>query len=269
MAGKLKAVRAFLIDVDGVLYVGRRPMPGAAEFIRHLREEGIPFLLLTNNSTRTPAQYVAKLLRMGIEVEEEHIFTSAQATALYLEEEAPGATVYVIGMEGLRQALMDKGFRLVEKADGVDFVVVGMDIRLTYEKLRQATLAIRRGARFIGTNPDKTFPAEEGIVPGNGAILAALEAASGVAPTIIGKPERAIFELALKRLGTSPPETAVVGDRLDTDVLGGQRAGLVTILILSGITTPDDLRRSPIRPHFVFQNLKRLLEEMAPAHHRQ
>jgi len=187
------SIQSLIIDLDGVLYRGDEAIVGAREFIALLQREGIPFLLLTNNSTRTPGQYVTKLGKMGIAIEESDVLTSAQATALYLERIArPEARVYAIGEEGLRAAL---GERYTIAEEGADFVVVGMDTGLTYEKLRVATLLIRGGARFIATNPDKTLPTEEGLVPGNGAVLAALEAATGVSPFVVGKPEPAIFDL--------------------------------------------------------------------------
>ncbi|MFQ6057849.1 MAG: HAD-IIA family hydrolase [Anaerolineae bacterium] len=254
---RLASVQGFIIDMDGVLYRGDRPLAGAREFIQVLQAGETPFLLLTNNSTRTPAQYVAKLQRMGIHVDEEVILTSAQATAMYLERVAPpGARVYVIGEEGLQSEIARRGFAMAE--EDVAFVVVGMDTRLTYDKLRIATLAIRHGAKFIGTNPDRTFPAEEGIVPGCGAILAAVEVATDVKPLVIGKPQRAIFDLALARMGTDRGATAVLGDRLETDILGGQEAGLMTILVLSGVTTRRDLERSPVAPDLVFEDIEHL-----------
>lgn len=253
---RLASIQGFIIDIDGVLYRGGQPLAGAREFIEFLQAEGTPFLLLTNNSTRTPAQYVDKLRRMGIEVDEETTLTSAQATAMYLEQAAPGARVYLIGEEGLRAEIAGRGFILAE--EDVEFVVVGMDTHLTYDKLRMATLAIRRGATFIGTNPDRTFPSEEGIVPGCGAILAALEAATDVRPLVIGKPQRTMFELALARMGTGQGTTAVLGDRLDTDILGGKEVGLLTILVLSGVTSRHDLESSSIVPDLVFEGLDQL-----------
>jgi 4-nitrophenyl phosphatase len=165
--------------------------------------------------------------------------------------------VYAIGEEGLRVALQKKA-TLVERE--ADFVVVGMDSELTYEKLRVATLLIRSGARFIATNPDRTLPTEEGLVPGNGAALAALEAATGVAPFVVGKPEPAVFDLALDRMGIGKEGVAVIGDRLETDILGGQKAGLATILVLSGATSRPELENSPLKPDFVFENVRQLYE---------
>ncbi len=253
------SINSLIIDLDGVLYRGDEAIAGAREFIALLQREGIPFLFLTNNSTRTPGQYVMKLARMGIAIQESDVLTSAQATALYLERIAPpGAKVYLIGAEGLRVALEEKGYTFAKQ--GVAFVVVGMDRQLTYEKLKTATLLIRDGAKFIGSNPDKTFPAEEGIVPGNGAILAALEAATGVAPFVVGKPEPAIFDLALARMEVGKEGAAVIGDRLETDILGGRRAGLITILVLSGVTSRQELENSAIKPDLIFDSVRQLYE---------
>jgi len=256
-ADKLRPIENLIIDMDGVLYRGDETLPGAKEFFTFLRERPIGFILATNNSTRTAQQYVDKLARMGVEVTLSEILTSSQATAMYLETLAPPRTkVYVIGEEGLETAVRERGY--IISRDGAEFVVVGMDRRLTYEKLKVATLLIRKGARFIGSNPDKTLPTEEGFIPGAGAMLAALEASTGVAPTIIGKPERSIFELALAKLGSSKENTAIVGDRLDTDVLGGHNAGLTTILVLSGATTRQDVDDAPIQPDLVFEDIRHL-----------
>jgi molybdenum cofactor cytidylyltransferase/probable selenium-dependent hydroxylase accessory protein YqeC len=252
------SIRSLIIDLDGVLYRGDQAIVGAKEFIALLQRERVPFLLLTNNSTRTPGQYVTKLAKMGITIEESDVLTSAQATALYMERIAPpGARVYTIGEEGLRAALRDK-YTITEKR--ADFVVVGMDTGLTYKKLKTATLLIRSRARFIATNPDKTLPTEVGLIPGNGAAIAALEAATGVAPFVVGKPEPAIFDLALARMGVDKEGAAVIGDRLETDILGGRRAGLITILVLSGATNRQVLESSSIKPDLVFEDVRQLYE---------
>jgi 4-nitrophenyl phosphatase len=252
------SIESLIIDLDGVLYRGDEAIVGAREFVTLLQQEGVPFLLLTNNSTRTPGQYVAKLAKMGVIIEESDVLTSAQATALYLERIArPGARVYAIGEEGLRAALREK-YTIAE--EGAAFVVVGMDSELTYEKLRIATLLIRSGASFIATNPDKTLPTEEGLIPGNGAIIAALEAATGVVPFVVGKPEPAIFDLALTRMGVGKEGAAVIGDRLETDILGGRRANLITILVLSGVTSQQELEKSTIKPDLVFEDVRQLYE---------
>lgn len=257
MKGPLSTLRHLILDMDGVLYRGDQAIPGTAGFLKFLRERGIGFVLATNNSTKTPEQYAAKLAGMGVTVHPDEMLTSAQATAGYLSRIArPGARVFIIGMDGLRTALGRAGFTLVE--EGAEYVVVGMDFQVCYERLAQATLQIRAGARFIGTNPDLTFPSERGIVPGAGALLALLQAATGVTPTVIGKPETAMIEQAMARLGASAATTAVVGDRLETDVLAGRRAGLATLLVLSGITDRAMLARSTIQPDLIFDDVAHL-----------
>ncbi len=256
-AGFLSRLRYLIVDMDGVLWRGDRPVPGLQEFFAFLRERGIRFVLATNNASKRPDQYAEKLARFGVEVPLEWILTSAQATAAYLAEREPeGTEVHVIGGDGLRAALTERGFVLTE--EGARYVVVGWDPDLTWRKLARATLLIRRGAGFIGTNPDRTFPSEEGLVPGNGAQLAALEAATDVKPVVIGKPEPWLYREAMRRMGAAPEATGVVGDRLDTDIAGGIRLGLATILVLSGITAEEDLDGAPFRPSLVCSDVGEL-----------
>jgi len=255
----LSSIQNLIIDMDGVLYRGRRTLPGAKVFLLHLEEKDAAYILVTNNSTRTPEKYVTVLKEMGIEVSPRRILTSALATADYLGNLLPqGARLYLIGEEGLHSALAAQGFEFGER--DIEAVVVGMDRQLTYDKLKTATVAIRQGARFVGSNPDKSFPAEEAIVPGTGAILAAIEVATDVKPTVIGKPEPPLFQMALQRMGATEKETAVIGDRLETDILGGQRCGLTTVLVLTGISQQPDLEASHIKPDYVFQDLIHLDE---------
>jgi len=255
LSGQLAQARGFIIDLDGVLYRGNAPVAGASEFIDALLNKTIPIVLLTNNSVRTAALYVDKLTGMGIHIGADRILTSGQATALYLCRVAPhGATVLLIGEEGVRSELVSRGFVLRNNPD-VDYVVVGFDRAVDYQKLKLATLAIRAGAKFIGTNPDKTFPTEEGLMPGNGAILAAIEAATDVTPLVVGKPSSAIFELALEELGTNAHETVMIGDRLDTDIVGGRQVGLLTILVLSGVTHAEELANASVAPDMVYDNI--------------
>jgi 4-nitrophenyl phosphatase len=243
--------------MDGVLWRGDEPMPGLREFFAFLRRRHIGFVLATNNSSRLPEQYVAKLARFGVEVAPEFVLTSAQATAAYLAGFAPpGTRVYAIGEEGVRQALEQRDFVLTD--EGAAYVVVGWDRRLTWSKLATAALLIQAGAGFIGTNPDTSYPTERGPVPGNGAQLAALETATGIVPVVVGKPEPRMYEEALLRMGARPEATAVIGDRLDTDIAGGVRAGLTTVLVLSGITTEADLAASSIKPDLVCADLATL-----------
>jgi len=253
----LQTLRNLIIDMDGVLYRGDEPIPGMCQFIEFLRRQKIGFVLATNNATRTPRQFVDKLARMGVTIYADEVLTSALATADYLAGIAPpGTRVFVIGEDGLRTALRDAGFDLVK--DDAEYVVAGMDFSICYERLRDATLHIRAGARFVGTNPDRTFPSELGIVPGAGSIMAFLETATGVAPTIIGKPETAMMEQALVRMGARAATTAVVGDRLETDILAGQRAGLTTLAVLSGVTDRTLLAKSLIQPDLIFDDVAHL-----------
>lgn len=250
-------IQYLVVDLDGVLYRGDEVIPGAREFVEFLRGRGIGFVLATNNSTRTPQQYVEKLAGMGIGIQADEVLTSALATADYLKSVAPpGARLFVVGQDGLWAALRQAGFELVES--GAEYVVVGMDFSATYERMAEATLQIRAGAQFIGTNPDKTFPSERGIVPGNGALLAFLEAATGVTPTVIGKPETAMLEQALARMNASAATTAMLGDRLETDILAGKRAGLATLLVLSGIADRAMLAESEVQPDLVFEDVGEL-----------
>lgn len=253
----LRSVKHIVVDMDGVLYRGTERIPGTAGFLDFLRRRQIGFVLATNNATRTPQQFVDKLAGMGVRVEPHEILTSSQATAAYLATIAPpGARVFVVGQDGLQAALREAGFDLVEEQ--ADFVVAGMDFDVCYPRLAEATLQIRGGAHFVGTNPDRTFPSERGILPGAGSLLAFLEAATGVRPTIIGKPETAMMEQAMARLGARPATAAVVGDRLETDILAGRRADMTTLLVLSGITTQEMLDESEIRPDLVFGDVAHL-----------
>ena len=253
-------VRHAIVDMDGVLYHGNEPIQGGREFLDFLRTIRVRFILLTNNSTLTVPQYVAKLERMGISATEQEILTSAVATASYLERVAAhGSHLFVIGEEGLRTELQKRGLVLTDAPEAA-YVVVGLDRQLTYDKLSTATRAIAGGATFIGSNSDRTFPSETGLTPGAGATLAALEAATGVTPQVIGKPERAIFGQALQRLVARPETTVVIGDGLYTDVLGGQRAGLMTVLLLSGVTSESQLAGASQQPDVVYADVAALHE---------
>jgi 4-nitrophenyl phosphatase len=253
----LRTLRHLVIDMDGVLYRGSEAIPGTGEFIDFVRKQGIGFVLATNNATRTQQQFVDKLDGMGIKIRASEVLTSSLATAGYLANLVPrGTRVFVVGMDGLWAALEEAGFSLVE--DNAEYVVVGMDFTICYERLAQATLQIRAGASFIGTNPDLTFPSEQGIVPGAGSLLAFLEAATGVTPTVVGKPGTAMMEQALAQMQAQPASTAMVGDRLETDILAGQRAGMRTLLVLSGVTDRGILANSEIQPDLVFDDVSHL-----------
>lgn len=257
---QLAGVQGWLIDLDGVIYRGDQLLAGAPEFVAALREEKIPFLFLTNNSSRTPEQYAERLSRMGIPAGPQDFYTSSQATAEYLRREAPPNTpIFVIGMDGIRQALEEAGFRITQDPSEAAYCVVGYDNRITYHDLAQAARAVYAGARLIGTNPDPTLPVEDGFIPGAGAILAAIATAAGVTPLVIGKPEPTMLSLALERLGVPAERAAIVGDRLNTDVAGGLRLGLLTVLVLTGSTRRQDAERSNVQPHLIVENLVELL----------
>jgi len=249
--------RGFLVDLDGVVYHGDRVIPGAPPFFRFLRARGIPFLLTTNNSTLLPSQYVEKVARMDIEVAESEVLASADATASYLQQQGPrGARVYVIGESGLKSAIEAAGLVLAES--DVQYVVVGLDRDLTYAKLTTAVRLLRAGAAFVGPNPDTTLPTDDGIIPGAGSFQALLTAATGARPLIIGKPEPTMLVIGSERLGLAPSDTGIIGDRLDTDIVGGFRAGLKTLLVLTGVSTRDEAAQAEIQPDWIFEDLPAL-----------
>jgi 4-nitrophenyl phosphatase len=257
----LDQARGFVLDMDGVLYRGDEPLPGLGAFVETARRRGVPFVFVTNNSMRTVAQYVAKLAEMGVTVAPDRIITSGSAVAEYLVEHyAPGTRVYVLGMPALEQVVVNAETGFVLDTATPEVVVSGSDFTLTYEKLKIATLAIRRGAAWVATNPDTTLPVEDGLWPGAGAILAALRAATDAEPLVVGKPEPVMMQLALRRMGLPASQAIMVGDRLDTDILGGIRAGMTTALVLTGVETPTTLAKQSIRPDYVFRDLAELVE---------
>jgi 4-nitrophenyl phosphatase len=257
---ELSSIKGLIIDMDGVLWRGSEPLPGLAEFFSFMRARGIRFVLATNNSSATETQYAERLASYGAPVALEEIVTSSTATADYLASILPsGSRVYAIGLQGVRDALTQRGFVLGEE-DGAAAVVVGIDWNVTYDQLKTATLLIRAGAKFIGTNPDATYPAPEGIIPGNGALLAAIETATGVKPIVVGKPEPILYQQALRRLHAPLAAIAALGDRLETDILGGIRAGTKTILVMSGVTTPEQLAASDYKPDWVFKDIVDLVK---------
>jgi 4-nitrophenyl phosphatase len=259
----LSARRAFLLDLDGVVYTGNTPLPGAAAFCAHLLASGRRFQCITNNSTLSAEQYAVKLGGMGIAVTPEQVLTSSEATALLLQQRlALGARVLAIGEEGLVRALLAHGFRLVDRDPEV--VVCGLDRRLTYARLSRACFALRGGAPLIATNPDLSLPTEAGMLPGNGATLAYLQAATGVQPEVIGKPEATMLRVAMERIGSRPEETVMIGDGLLTDIPAGQRAGVLTVLVLTGVSRRADLAGARTRPDLVFEGLPALQAALGP-----
>jgi 4-nitrophenyl phosphatase len=252
-------IHDLLIDLDGVLYRGSTALPGASDFIRFLRDRDIGFRLITNNATLTQEQYVNRLRGMDIPVDADELFTSALATGLYLARQgAGGGTAFVIGEDGLREALIENGLQLTE--EGADWVVVGLDRKATYDRLARAALAVEAGARFVGSNPDLSFPTEAGLVPGAGALQGVITATTGVEPVVIGKPQPLMFELAIEQLGGSRETTAMLGDRLDTDIDGAEVVGIASIMVLTGVSTRADLERSAVQPALVVDDLPGLMD---------
>ncbi len=247
-----RAIDGVVLDMDGVLWRSAEILPGVPDFFLFLRARGIPFVLATNNSSRNVQEYVARASSLGIPVGDDQVVTSGQVTAEELARSHPrGTPVYVIGSESLANLLMEHGY--VIDPGHARVVVVGLDVKFTYEKLRTAGRLILAGADFIGTNGDRTLPMPDGLAPGNGSILAAIQAMTGCAPRLMGKPEAAMFHAALKRLKTPPDRTLMIGDRLDTDIAGALRAGLRAALVLSGVSGAGDV--GSIVPDAVYDDL--------------
>jgi len=256
----LSTLKAIIIDIDGTLWRGDLPLPGLSLFFAFLKKQRISFVIATNNTTETPTQYRQKLADFGVSIKLNQVFTGAVATAAYLKSQYPaGAKIYAIGLNSLHLALHNAGFVLLKNVDTqADVVVIGGDPTLTYTKLKYAALHVQRGAQFVGTNPDLLVPTEEGLIPEAGTTLVAIKAATGVSPTVIGKPNRTLFEMALAQMGSSPAQTAMLGDRLETDILGGQRVGLKTILVTTGVDNETTIAQKGILPDAVFSGLDTL-----------
>lgn len=259
-------INHLLLDMDGVLWHGDTPLPGLVAFFDTLRRHQIGFVLATNNATKTAAMYTAKLARFGVDVPPEQILTSAEATATHMAGQYPPNTpIYIVGDKGLHDAMAAHGFRAITPADvraGAEaaFVVVGFTPHATYEDLAMASLLVHRGVRFVGTNPDPSYPSEIGPLPGAGALLAVITTATGVEPMLIGKPGPIVFQEAVKRLGGDPAGVVMVGDRLSTDIAGAKAAGLRAVLVLSGISTRADVAGSPVKPDYIFDDINALAD---------
>ena len=252
-------ISALIIDMDGVLWHGNQAIEGLCEFFNALRERNIRFILATNNASLTRQQYVTKLANMGVQVDINEILTSGLATALYLAEryEPTQTRVYVLGEAGASEPLQDAGFILTDLYDvSADVVVCGKDSTLTWDKLATASLNIRHGAAFIGTNGDTTLPTEHGITHGNGAILAALQTATNIAPVCVGKPEPIMYQQAINLLGSKLNETVAIGDRLETDILGAVRTGIRSLMVLTGISNEDDIDAANYAPTWVMPDIR-------------
>ncbi|HSE83750.1 MAG TPA: HAD-IIA family hydrolase [Thermodesulfobacteriota bacterium] len=256
----------FMIDLDGVVYVGDKPTPDAGETIATLRSLGKSLIFLTNDPRGSSREYSEKLRKMEIMVKPEDIITSSMAVAYYIREnyKSDGKKAYVVGSEALKQEIRNTGLRLLqgEEAKRSDFVVIGGHSQFNYQEIKIAALAVRNGALFLGTNRDPVYPTEEGLVPGTGALLAAIEVASGKKAVTAGKPEPVMFEAGMKLL-QSQARIAVIGDSLFSDISGGKRAGITTILALTGSTKRNDLSKAEVTPDYVINGLRDLLKEQA------
>jgi 4-nitrophenyl phosphatase len=262
---RLQDAKAWIFDMDGVLYRGSAPLAGVRELLDALALRERKVMLATNNSMATPASYERRLAAMGISVPAAEIITSSLATRDYLQQTLPeGAGIYVIGMPALRELLFDgTSFHPVQYGEETPAaVVIGLDLEFTYDKLKAANAALRAGAHFIATNADTTLPTEAGLVPGAGSLIAAVVAASGRQPIVIGKPETPMLEMAMLRMGVRPDETVMVGDRLDTDILAGERAGMPTVLVLTGVSTRADLAEAEALPDVIVSDLPSLVEAL-------
>ncbi len=249
----MDGIKNYLIDMDGVILRGTTLIPGAAEFVQRLRAEEIPFLILTNNSIYTQRDLQVRLFSMGLDVPPEAIFTSALATAQFLHSQRPGGRAYAIGESGLTTALHDIGYILTDQDP--EYVVLGETTVYSFDRITRAIRFVADGARFIATNPDVMGPGEGGIVPATGAVAALISAATGVKPYFVGKPNPLMMRTALHTLSAHSEESAMIGDRMDTDIVAGIESGLRTILVLTGVTTSEQVERFPYRPTWIRESI--------------
>ena len=256
-----KAIESWLTDMDGVLVHEGEPVPGAPEFVNRMKESGKPFLILTNNSIYTPRDLQARLTRMGFDVPETSIWTAALATAQFLDDQQPGGSAYVIGEAGLTTALHEIGYTLTDSDP--DYVVLGETRSYSFTAITRAIRLVDGGARFIATNPDPTGPSTEGALPATGAVAALITRATGVDPYFVGKPNPLMMRSALNNVGGHSETTAMIGDRMDTDIVAGMEAGLETVLVLSGVTTRGMVDRFPYRPSRILDSIADLVDEVS------
>ena len=258
----LNNIKSLIIDMDGVLWRENMPIGDLPAIFARLRERGLKFVFATNNGTRTPEQYMERLAEFGVEVDAEQVITSALGVAEMLAKKFPAkGRVFIIGEDGIKVALQNQGFEIasIETAETAQAVVMGIDRGISFDKVREATLLVRRGIPFFATNPDKTFPTPRGEIPGAGAWISVIVTASGVEPVYAGKPFPFLMEMALERLGTKREETLVVGDRLETDIAAGQAVGCPTALVLSGVSTRAQAEAWSPRPSHIVQDLEALV----------
>jgi NagD protein len=257
---KQREIHSWLMDMDGVLVHEQTAIPGAGRFLARLQELGLPFLVLTNNSIYTRRDLAARLRSSGLEVPEEAIWTSALATANFLESQRPGGTAFVIGEAGLTTALHDAGYTLTERDP--DYVVLGETRTYSFERITQAIRLVTAGARFIATNPDPTGPTPDGPLPATGSVAALISRATGIAPYFVGKPNPLMMRSALNAIDAHSETAAMVGDRMDTDVVSGLEAGMYTVLVLTGSTLLEEAERFPYRPSRIVESIADLVDDL-------
>jgi HAD superfamily hydrolase (TIGR01457 family) len=258
----LTKVSCFLLDMDGTFYLGEQLLPGAVEFIDLLQQLGCDYLFLTNNSSKDSQQYAEKFARLGLPIARDKIMTSGEATAMHLQQQAPGGRVYVVGTEPLEREFRERGFVLTD--DTPDFAVLGFDTTLTYAKLWKLCDLVRAGVRYIATHPDYNCPTETGFMPDIGAMIAFVEASTGREPDlIVGKPNSLIVEQAAEQKGVPISAMCMIGDRLYTDIALGATVGIPTILVLSGETQEVDVASSPYQPTYIFQHMGEIADYLA------
>ncbi len=260
---ELKKINLFLFDMDGTLYLGDRLYDFTKKLLETIKQQGKRYLFMTNNSSKSVEDYILKLKRLGIDAVYGDFITSSQATAMYLKDTCPGDRLYVCGTESLKAELRQNGFTVTENLSEVDCIVMGNDTELTFKKLDDVSrMLCTRAVRYIATNPDYVCPTEYGSVPDCGSVCDMIFNATGKRPLFIGKPEPAMPQIAMKMTGCTPSETAVVGDRIYTDIKSGMNAGCVTVLVLSGETTLDILEKSPDKPDFTLASCAEILEAL-------
>jgi 4-nitrophenyl phosphatase len=255
-------IKSLILDMDGVIWRGEAPIGDLPAIFNRIRERGLKFVFATNNGTKTSDQYVSKLGNLGVQVEPWQVVTSAQALAYALLQKFPrGSRIFMIGGDGVRSALQENGYEIltVDNAPEAEAVVMGIDSEINFQKMSEATYLVRKGIPFYATNPDKTFPTPRGEIPGAGAWYSVIVTATGVQPIVAGKPFPFLMDLALEKLGTDKDETLVVGDRLETDIAGGQAVGCPTAVVLSGVSTLDQANHWKPAPDLIAENLSHLI----------
>ena len=255
---KFRAKKGYIIDMDGVIYYGNKLLPGVQKFVDWLYREDKKFLFLTNNSSQSPRELRIRLQEMGLDVAEEHFYTSAQATASFIADQMPGCRAYVIGDPWLIGSLYEKGIAITDKSP--DYVIIGESKQYNYDTICKAVKHVENGARLIGTNSDLTGPTKHGIMPACRALVSPIELATGTEAYYIGKPNPLMMRTGLKILGVHSAEAGMIGDRMDTDIVAGIETGIDTALVLSGVTTEETLKKYPFRPRLVLEGVGEIAE---------